>query len=182
MSGLFYNLGRLAGPKIRKAKWAYLSATAPEAEVVEAEFSVGADMAREIHRQFIPSGDPLKNDLLSRTGAALVRRLKNNRRQYLFECIQVKTPQAFCLPGGFIFLSDSLIDLCEESVDQIAFICAHEMAHIIQGDVMERALSQSLIKAAMRAGHLRACVTGPMGRLGIQFLESEMGISFGNSS
>jgi hypothetical protein len=31
MSGLFYNLGRLAGPKIRKAKWAYLSATAPEA-------------------------------------------------------------------------------------------------------------------------------------------------------
>jgi predicted Zn-dependent protease len=169
MAGLFYNLGKLAGPKIRKAKWAYLAATATEAEVIAAERSVGDDMACAIRKQF--ELNPEKANLLTGIGAALVRCLKNNRRRYSFECIHTDQPQAFCLPGGFIFVSDSLIDLCEQDADAIAFVCAHEMAHIIEGHVMERMLSHSLIKAAMRAGHLRAVTTGAMGQLGVQFLE-----------
>ena len=171
MASLFYNLGKLAGPKIRKAKWAYLAATAPEAEVIEAEYIVGADMARTVRQQFQCGVDPEKTGLLTEAGDALVRRVKNNRRRYSFECIQATEPQAFCLPGGFIFVSDSLIDLCEQDADQIAFVLAHEMAHVIEGHVMERMLSQSLITAAMHAGHLRAAATGAMGRLGSQFLE-----------
>ena len=171
MAGLFYNLGKLAGPKIRKAKWAYLAATAPEAEVIETEFAVGADMARAIRKQFELCATPEKADLLVEIGDALVRCVKNNQRRYSFECIQTAEPQAFCLPGGFIFVSDSMIDLCEQDADQIAFILAHEMAHVIEGHVMERMLSYSLIKAVMRAGHLRVATTGALGKLGVQFLE-----------
>ena len=171
MAGLFYNLGKLAGPKIRKAKWAYLAATAPEAEVIETEFAVGADMARAIRKQFERCANSQETHLLVEMGAALVRCVKNNRRRYSFECIHTTEPQAFCLPGGFIFVSDSMIELCGQDSNQIAFILAHEMAHVIEGHVMERMLSHSIVKAVMRAGHLRAAVTGSLGKLGARFLE-----------
>lgn len=171
MCGLFYNLGKLAGPKIRKVKWAYLAATAPEAEVVEAEYAAGVDMACAVRKQSVLCEDSDTVECLAETGQALVGCLKNNRRQFSFECIRAKEPQAFCLPGGFVFVSDSLIALCQRDANEIAFVLAHEMAHIIEGHVMERMLSQSLITAAMRAGHLRAATTGALGRLGGEFLQ-----------
>ncbi len=171
MGGLFYNLGKLAGPKIRKAKWAYLAATAPAGEAVEAEFTVGADMARAAGKQFELCTNLENVALLAETGNGLVCCVKNNRRRYSFECIHATEPQAFCLPGGFIFVSDSMIERCGRDANQIAFILAHEMAHVIEGHVMERMLSHSLITAAMRAGHLRAATIGSLGQLGAQFLE-----------
>ena len=171
MAGLFYKLGKLAGPKIRQAKWAYLAATAPKTEVVEAEFSVGADMACAIRKQFKSCTRPEFQKLLAETGADLLRCVKNNQRRYSFECIHAVEPQAFCLPGGFIFISDSMIERCGQDVNQIAFILAHEMAHVIEGHVMERMLGRSMIKAAMKSGHLRAVATGAIGRLSGQLLE-----------
>ena len=45
---LFYKLGKLAGPKIRKARWAWAAVTASEAEMIPAESAVGQDMANQI--------------------------------------------------------------------------------------------------------------------------------------
>lgn len=170
MGGLFYNLGKLAGPKIRKVKWAYLAATAPEDEVIEAEYAAGADIAREIRKKCEFSSDVKMAQLLDETGRALAGCLKNKKRKFSFECIHSTEPQAFCLPGGFIFISDSIIELCDWDANQVAFVLSHEMAHVVEGHVMERMLGNSLIKAAMRAGHLRTA-TGPLAQIGVQFLE-----------
>jgi predicted Zn-dependent protease len=170
MGGFFYNLGRLAGPKIRKVKWAYLAATAPEDEVIEAEYAAGADLAAVVRRQSQPSPDAESVRLLDDTGRALTGCLKKKNRKFSFECIHSVEPQAFCLPGGFIFISDSIIELCGRDPNQIAFILAHEMAHVIEGHVMERMLAGSLVKAMTKAGHLRAA-TSKLGKIGVQFLE-----------
>ncbi len=50
MSGLFYNLGRKLGPKVRKAKWLWQSVTGTEADAIRVEHEVGRDLAREIKR------------------------------------------------------------------------------------------------------------------------------------
>jgi predicted Zn-dependent protease len=169
MSGLFYNLGRLAGPKIRTAKWAYLSATAPEAEVIEAEYAAGSDMAQQIYKQCTVCSDiALK---LKKIANPLIQSLKNNRRTFSYEAIRASEPQAFCLPGGFVFVSDTMVEQCGGSTDQLAFIMAHEMAHVIQGHVMERMLASALIRTIMRGGHLRAATMGSLGQLGTRFLE-----------
>jgi predicted Zn-dependent protease len=168
MSGLFYNLGKLAGPKIRTAKWAYLSATAPEAEVIEAEYAVGSDMAQQIHRQYAVC--PNITQQLKPIANPLIKSLKNNLRTFSFEVIRASEPQAFCLPGGFVFVSDTMVEYCVSNTNQLAFIMAHEMAHVIQGHVMERMLANALIKTITRGGHLRAAATGSLGQLGTQFL------------
>ena len=51
MSGLFYNLGRMVGPKVRKAKWIWQSMTGSEADAIKMENEVGRDLAREIRKQ-----------------------------------------------------------------------------------------------------------------------------------
>ncbi|GAF70269.1 unnamed protein product, partial [marine sediment metagenome] len=51
MSGLFYNLGRKVGPRVRKVKWFWQSMTGSEADAIKVEHEVGLDLAREIRRQ-----------------------------------------------------------------------------------------------------------------------------------
>jgi predicted Zn-dependent protease len=170
MGGFFYNLGRMAGPKIRKAKWAYLAATAPEEEVIKAEYAAGADIAAGMRAKLQISSNAEHIRLLNETGRSLTDCLKKKIRKFTFECFLSVEPQAFCLPGGFIFVSDSIIELCGREPNQIAFILGHEMAHVIEGHVMERMLSSSLVKAMKKAGHLRAA-TGKLGQIGAQFLE-----------
>lgn len=170
MGGFFYNLGRMAGPKIRKAKWAYLAATAPEGDVIRAEYAAGADIAAAMRAKLQISSNAEHLRLLKETGRALTGCLKKKNRKFTFECIQSIEPQAFCLPGGFIFVSDSIIELCGRDPNPIAFILAHEMAHVIEGHVMERMLSSSLVQAMKKAGHLRAA-TGSLAKIGVQFLE-----------
>ena len=44
VSSLFYNLGKKAGPKIRKAKWIWHSITSSEADIIKAEHEVGKSL------------------------------------------------------------------------------------------------------------------------------------------
>lgn len=169
MGSLFYKLGKLAGPKVRSAKWAWLSATAPEPEVIQAEYEAGCDLAAQVRRrcQRVPDSEHTRQ--LTEIGAALARCVKTKGRTFSFECFSSTEPQAFCLPGGFIFVSDSLMQLCGGAAGQIAFILAHEMAHVIEGHVMERMLANALIKVIARAGHVRAA--GAVKQVGVQFLQ-----------
>jgi len=169
MSGLFYSFGKMAGPKIRTAKWAYLSATAPEAEVIKAEYAAGADLAQQIYKQFKTCPDVTSK--LKDIAHPLIESLENNQRTFSYEVICVSEPQAFCLPGGFVFISDSMFEQCGGNADSLAFIMAHEMAHVIQGHVMERMLTHALIQVFMRGGHLQAETKGSLGQLGRLFLE-----------
>ena len=58
MSGLFYNMGRKVGPKVRKAKWIWQSMTGTEADVIKVENDVGRDLAGEIRRQLRSEPQP----------------------------------------------------------------------------------------------------------------------------
>ena len=48
MSGLFYKLGRMVGPKVRKANWVWQSITARKADSIRAEYAVGLDLAGKV--------------------------------------------------------------------------------------------------------------------------------------
>jgi Zn-dependent protease with chaperone function len=61
----------------------------------------------------------------------------------------VPEPNAFALPGGFIFATRSLLRLCQGSHDDLAFVLGHEMAHVLCGHVMERLVARSLLSTAV---------------------------------
>lgn len=172
MSGLFYNLGRKVGPKVRKARWMWQSFTGTEADAIKVEYEVGLDLAREIRQQLGHSQEPQTDQMLNEIGSRLAACVANKSRRFNFETVKGPEPNAFALPGGFIFVTESLVELCRYDKNEIACILGHEMAHIIKGHAMNRIVSNSAIALASRAASIRGALSGWLRKVGVQFLES----------
>ena len=172
MSGLFYNMGRKVGPKVRKAKWIWQSMTGTEADVIKVENDVGRDLAGEIRRQLRCEPQPQIEQMLSKIGPRLAACVANRFRTFSFEAVRGGEPNAFALPGGFIFVTGSLAELCRYNRDEIAFILAHEMGHVIRGHAMDRIISNTAISAASRITPARGLLSAWFQKVGVQFLES----------
>lgn len=171
MTRLFYNLGRKVGPKVRKAKWIWQSMTGTEADAIKIEHEVGRDLAHEVRCQLGPGREPQVGKILTETGRRITNCVANKLRVFSFETVEGPEPNAFALPGGFIFVTASLADLCQRDRDELAFILGHEMAHVIRGHAMNRIISDSAISAASRVTPIRGALSGWIRNVGIKFLE-----------
>ncbi len=172
MSGLFYTLGRKVGPKVRKAMWMWQSVTGSEADAVKVEYEVGLDLAREIRQQLGRGQEPQIDQVLNEIGNRLAACVANKSRRFSFETVKGPEPNAFALPGGFIFVTQSLVELCRYDQNEIACILGHEIAHVIRGHSMNRIVSNSAIAVASRAAPIRGLLSGWLRKVGVQFLES----------
>ena len=141
MSNLAYMLGRKAAPLFFKANWIMKSLAGSEEEKIAAEFQMGHLLA-QAYEEKVPAAE---NNRLSAIAGQLVSSLRNKDRKYTFKCDQSGVPNALAIPGGFIYLSENLFDLCGEDVDAIAFVLAHEIAHTINGDANKRFLTKTVI-------------------------------------
>jgi predicted Zn-dependent protease len=169
---LFYNLGRKVGPKVRKAKWVWESLTGTETDTIRLERHVGLDLVQEARTQLQLDQDPGTRRTLDDIGGRLAARVANKLRSFHFDVFQAGEPNAFALPGGFIFASRSILALCQADADQIAFVLGHEMSHVIRGHAMERIVANSAISAVSQVAPVRG-VLGPwLRRVGVRFLET----------
>jgi predicted Zn-dependent protease len=129
---IFYQLGRIAGVQLRKARWMWGSIAGNEAEGIQAEHAVGRDMAAIVLQQTPRDSDPTAQASLDQIAAKLAAMVRNRLHRFQITVIEADHPTAFALPGGFIFISRSLVELCHRNHDDIAFVLAHEMAHVIR--------------------------------------------------
>lgn len=172
MGGLFYNLGRKVGPKVRRAMWMWQSIAGSEADAIKVEYEVGRDLASEVRRQLAPSQRPLTDPMLDNIGGRLAACVANKSRRFSFETLKGTEPNAFAVPGGFVFVTEALVELCGHDRSELAFILGHEMGHIIRGHAMNRIVTSSAIAAASRAAPIHGLLAGWLHRVGVQFLES----------
>jgi hypothetical protein len=108
----FFKLGRKAGAGIRKGRWIWTSLTGSEAEALEAEYRAGCDLARAFDRETRLDDDPRSRELLARIGERLTARLTNEKRRWRLVPTWADEPGAFALPGGFLYLTRPLLELC----------------------------------------------------------------------
>ena len=146
MSSLAYMLGRKTAPLFFKANWVMKSLAGSESEKIEAEFQMGYLLA-EIYEHDVPV---LTNNRLSEIAGKLTARLRNEERRYCFKLDRSNDLNALAIPGGFIYVSEQLFDLCGEDIDSIAFVLAHEIAHGIHGDANKRFLSKTVINGLLQ--------------------------------
>jgi len=146
--------------------------TGTEADAIKVENDVGRDLAHEIRLQLKPDPQPEIEHLLNQIGPRLAACVANRFRTFSFETVQGAEPNAFALPGGFIFVTRSLVELCRRNQDEVAFILGHEMAHVIRGHAMDRIISNSAISAAARITPTRGLFSAWLQKVGVQFLES----------
>jgi len=171
MVGFFYRLGQKVGPSVRKAKWLWKSMTAEQAEAIRAEYAVGRDLAFEVKELLELEKKSGPVELVKNLGYRLNRCVANKEHQFSFVVYRAKQPNAFALPGGFIFISNSLGQLCEWDKDELAFVLAHEMGHVIRGHAMERLMSNSAISLAAGTLPARSALAGWLVKVGANFFE-----------
>ena len=148
------------------------SVTGSEADAIKVEYEVGQDLAREIRQQLGREQEPQTDQMLNEIGNRLADRVANKSRRFSFETVKGSEPNAFALPGGFIFVTQSLVELCRYDQNEIACILGHEMGHVIRGHAMNRIVSNSAIAVASRAAPIRGILSGWLRKVGVQFLES----------
>lgn len=164
MSGFFYNLGRHVGrkavPTLRKTKYIWEGVAGTEEEAFNAELKLGAEMAAELRGAFAMARDTETERRLNELCEQLRVDVKDKRRVFRCEIFCDPTPNAIALPGGNLFLSDSLLELCERNRDEVAFALGHEMAHVVLGHAWDRIFNETMLRAAAlatsRAGQLGA--------------------------
>lgn len=172
LGGLFYNLGRKMGPKIRKAQWMWTSFTGTEEEAIRLEHGVGLDLAEEARQQLPLDADPRTRQTLDEVGRALAACVANKRRSFHFDAFLAGEPNAFALPGGFVFVNRPILDLCRWDRSEIAFILGHEMGHVIRGHAIERIVTHTAVSVASKAAPVRGALGGWLKTVGIQYVQT----------
>lgn len=141
MEKFFINLGRKLGSTVNKGKWYYKSLLGSEDEALEAEYRMGRSLAANIRQEMVVLNDPGVQNLLDNVGEKLVQKVVNKKRKFHFQAVVTKEINAFALPGGFIFVTAPLLNKIELDRDEIAYILAHEIMHVVLKHPINRILT-----------------------------------------
>jgi predicted Zn-dependent protease len=167
---VFYKLGRITGVQVRKARWMWASVAGTEAEGIHAEQAVGRDMAAAVLEETPRDSDRTTQPLLDEIAERLAVVVRNRLHRFQTTAIESNRPTAFALPGGFIFIAGSLVQLCDRRKDDLAFVVAHEMAHVIRRHAIERLLQQKVVNAIALASPSRGALASWIRTVGVQGL------------
>lgn len=163
MAGFFHNLGQFVGKQARKAHWMVQSLTGDQKQISEAEHLVGRDLAASFLEDLQTDPDPAVATWLNEITTLIGRQIQDPYTIYTARSILVEEPNAFALPGGFIFVTRSLLKLCAGSHDKLAFVLGHEMAHIHCGHARQRMMTKAVMGTATRFTPVSKLLKLPVG-------------------
>jgi len=101
------------------------------------ELQMGYQSAQEILKKERVSNDPRLNAIVRKVGTKIARAAAQPGYQWQFFVIDKDVPNAFCLPGGKVFVYSGLFRAVQNE-DQLATVIGHEVAHAIARHGAER--------------------------------------------
>ncbi len=152
MTSFIYNLGQKAGHAFWKGRWWYKSLFGTEEEALRAEYIVGRQLDDKIGQQYPQEMDKNIQDFIDSIGYQLISKLKDKKRLFHFRILLNGEFNAFAMPGGFIYCTKTLLELCQMDKDEIAFILAHEIAHVVKKHAFKRVLMNASLNILSNLG------------------------------
>lgn len=129
------------------------------AQDVSLDKKLGAENAVKVELEMgLYKHDSLQQ-LVTSVGQKLVSRLTNNPFEFKFSLVDSPEPNAFALPGGYVYVTRGILVLIQ-SEDELAGIMAHEIIHVTQRHSvkqMKKGILPGLLKVP---GNLINAVTG----------------------
>jgi predicted Zn-dependent protease len=95
----------------------------------EDEIEIGREAAAEFESQNPISSDPALVERVSRIGLSIVPYQPRESLPYTFKVIDTTEINAFALPGGFIYVSQGMLDFTRTD-DELSGVIGHEIAHV----------------------------------------------------
>jgi beta-barrel assembly-enhancing protease len=140
-------LGGRSRKPYRQARWMWSSFAGSEDAVIQAEREYGRECALAFATQFSGKSKQADQALVESIGSKLANAAKDSRRRFDFKAAAAASANAFALPGGFIFITTSLLDLCGRNRDEIAFFLGHEIGHVLLGHARDRMTADIFLNA-----------------------------------
>jgi Zn-dependent protease with chaperone function len=117
-----------------------------------AEISVGRETASLVEQYFTVDTDPVAVARVRGIGRRLVGAARDAEYPFEFHVVESPEVNAFALPGGFIYVFRGLLQLSPTD-DALAFVLAHEIAHVTRRHAA-RQFEKNLLLAAAITGIL----------------------------
>jgi predicted Zn-dependent protease len=126
---------------------------------LEDEEELGREFVADVKRAFPLVEDEFALDYINRLGDYLARAVETKPFPFSFYLIPKNDLNAFAGPGGHIFFFTGLIESME-TVDELAAVASHEMAHITARHLSERIELHKKLSMATLAGALIGALIG----------------------
>ena len=166
---IFSEAGSRLGAMFLRFRWLYKSLAGKESDQIAAEYQMGRHLAKAYLAEVVLDEDEKAIRWVEWLGRKLESHLTSDKRQFSFYIVKETEANAFALPGGFIFVTRSLLDLCQFDTDEVACILGHEMGHVVRSHSINRFLTDKLIQSITRrvpvGGVLSSAVMGVVGEL-----------------
>ncbi len=138
MEEIFKKIGKKTGEFYNRSRWYWNSTFSDENEAIKAEYNLGKNLASDLISGVSIDINPDLNELVLKIGRNLEDPLKNKNRKFQFFIHYTKDINAYALPGGFIFITHGLLDQIKDEKDELAFVLAHEMMHVVLEHPIQR--------------------------------------------
>ena len=115
----------------KKEEWIYYS--------TDQETNMGRTIAKAVDKQYKPINDPLVQKRVEDIGAKIAAVCDRKEISYHFYAIDDKQePNAFSLPGGYVYVNKKLMDMVAANDNELACILGHEVGHVVARHSMKR--------------------------------------------
>jgi Zn-dependent protease with chaperone function len=101
------------------------------------EQKLGKKLSKDIEKKYEVIEDLNQNSLITEIGNKLAKASKLRGMNYHFKILNMEGPNAFSIPGGYIYVTYDLFDYIQSDYE-LAGILAHEIAHVIHNHALKQ--------------------------------------------
>jgi predicted Zn-dependent protease len=125
----------------------------------EEEKKLGKKILLEMEKQVELVNDLTIQVFVDRIGYSILREVGPTPFEFKFYVIRAQDPNAFAIPGGYIFLTTGLIVLAENE-QEIAGVLSHEISHVTQRHIARMIEKSKGLNIASMAAILAGMLVG----------------------
>src|SRR6266403_4061623 len=170
MKTLFETIGFRLGQKAAQAKNAFDLIGGTEENSLRAEMRLGRDLAAALLERIPLVEENEATRFAAQIGLWLAASVKEKKLPFSVRVTAEREPNALALPGGPVFVSWPLLEMCRGQRDEIAFVVAHEMAHIVRRHTLDRILKDAALSLLLRQTSVRNAASAWLSKAGRQLL------------
>lgn len=138
----------------------------------EQEIAMGAEAAAQVGQSIGLVDDDAMQQYVSRVGHALANDSQRPDLPWAFAVVDDPTPNAFALPGGYIFVTRGLMTLMTSEAE-LAAVLGHEIGHVTARHSVQQASRAQIAQIGLGLGAVLSEDVAQLGNLlgaGVQLL------------
>ena len=133
------------------------------------EIQMGQQGAQQVAQEIGLINDQSLQNYLQSVGAALAAKSERPNLPWTFRAVDDPSPNAFALPGGFIFVTRGLLDLMNNEAE-LASVVGHEIGHVTARHSVQQMSQQQLAQLALGVGAILSPTVAQLGGVASQGL------------